>query len=590
MRSWLRFGVAVVGALVLLGSPLMANEANAQAKERIPVMVLALKPAEGSDDDFGKDLAKELRKLINEVLTHQSVDEDEIKDVAKRYDVDMEDLDCILGMQMSQQVGADIVFCGEYTEDKEAKSFSWTGVKFAASSSSFDIEERTWGEKEVETAAQFVAQSFDAYVSQLRRAVFCGEYYNNQDWASAEENCVAALAMNETDNQSRNILAMVLMENERFEEAYTEALMVIEQDPLHQQALQLAAYLASELDRDEEARTHAENYLMLNPNNVNVRMQLAYDLASKGQPGIAMGLIEEGLGLAPTEDERVQLHLQRASFATAVAQEIKGEMVPDQELPAELHELYMKVLESYDDAYMVLGEEMDVVHLNNMIAAYNELGQTDEAIAMAQRSLETHGDAETLWSLYGDVLKKAERIDEALMALEKVAELNPDHLNLSSKRGYWLLEARRPEEALPYLMEAIGRGERSYDQIAQVLFSNGYTGGGVNNKEAPKDYAYAQRLWDMALEFEGELSELVAGSLEFWKGFVYYQQGIEAQKPTTLQSAQSSLPTFRAALRLFSMPRVEAYAKSQSSIDIEQFTGAVQQYIEIQEALIQRGN
>ena len=41
---------------------------------------------------------------------------------------------------------------------------------------------------------------------------------------------------------------------------------------------------------------------------------------------------------------------------------------------------------------------------------------------------------------------------------------------------------------------------------------------------------------------------------------------------------------------MFSLPRVAAYADTQSSIQIARFREATQQYIEIQEAIIERGS
>lgn len=582
MRGWwVRFGTAGAGALALLAGSLPAD-AGAQTTERYRVMVTNLKPAEGSDDDFGKDLAKELRKLINEYPTHQPVDEDEIKDKAKDYDLDMDELDCIRALQLATQMNVQLVFCGTYLENKDAKEFSLSGIKFAApGGTEFLIEDRTWGEKEHEMAAAEISTAFATYVTQLRHAQFCGEYYNSKDWTGAETNCRQALEMNPTDAQSRLIYALVHKEQGRDQEAYDEALKVIETDPLNEDALNLAGYQAAVLERPDEARQHYTRYLQLDPGNAAVRMRVAYDLATAGDAEGAMLLIEEGLQL---DDANVEMLLQHASFATRAAQALRAGVPADEPLSAEVAQLYQKALTSYEGAYAVQGEEMDGAHLRNMVAAYYQLEQLDEAIQMAERALETHPEETQLRSLYADILKRSERLDDAVAALEALANLDPDYPNVKARQGSWLLEAGREDDAFPFLQAAVEQGEQSADNIAMILLAAGHSGG-VSKKEWP----YALQMIEMAKVFT-EVSEGTAGTLDFWHAFVLYNQALEQEKPQTLQTAQASLPKFQEAARLFALGRVAAYADTQPTINIQVFRDATQQYIEIQTMIIQRGN
>ena len=199
-------------------------------------------------------------------------------------------------------------------ENKETKEFSLSGVKFAApGGTQFAIEDRTWGEKEYETAAAEISGTFETYVTQLRHAAFCGDYYNSKDWSGAETNCLRALEMNPADTQTRLIYALVRKEQGRDQESYEEVLKVIETDPLNEDALNLAGHQAAILERPDEARQHYTRYLQLQPENAPVRMRVAYDLATAGDSEGAMLLIEEGLQL---DDTNVEMLLQHASFAT----------------------------------------------------------------------------------------------------------------------------------------------------------------------------------------------------------------------------------------------------------------------------------
>lgn len=202
---------------------------------------------------------------------------------------------------------------------------------------------------------------------------------------------------------------------------------------------------------------------------------------------------------------------------------------------------------------------------------------------MAERALQTHDQVAPLWSIYADVLKRSDRLDDAIAALDAVRERDPDYPNVAARQGNWLLEAGRENDALQYLRNAVANGEQTADAMARLLFGTGY-----RNGVSQKDWTYAIRLIEMGKTFE--TSEAVAGELDFWHGYSLFNQGLEQEKPQTLQTAQATLPKFQQAQSLFQLPRVSAYTDTQPSINLQQFLDAAAQYIEIQEAIIQRGS
>lgn len=598
MRSRLRIGTLGLGLLAAAGSPLLAARAVAQVAERARVMVTNLKPLDDANKRFGRDLAKELRELINQLPRHQPVEEREVRDAAKQYDVEYDELDCIQSLQLANLVNAEIVFCGMVTENRDDRTFTLSGIQFAApGGTSLGIADKTWDRDAPELAAQEIAEVFDTFVQQSLSADFCGQYFDSQDWESAEENCTSALAMNPDHTQVRFIYANLLKETGRLDQAYTETLRVIELDPLHEQALQLAGFLAATLadpqhglaaprreEMADKAREHYTSYLVLNPGNAQVRMRIAYELAQAGDPEGAMLLMEEGLAIEP---DNVDLLLQHASFASRAAQDRIAAAGADAPLSAEAAELYRKAQRSYQAAYAERGIEMDSGHLRNMIAIFKELGQIEEAVEMAERVLETHDSEAQFWSLYADLLREAGRLDEAILALDETAARDPDYQNVRARQGTWLIEAGREDESLPRLQEAVENGEQTADAIARIPFAAGYAKG-INAE--PKDLDYALRMIGLAKTFQDELSEAAAGEIDFWHGYALYEQASEQEKPQTLQTAQRTLPKFQQAARLFAQPRVAAYAEAQSiSNSLQQLRDATQQYVEIQEAIIQRG-
>ena len=228
---------------------------------------------------------------------------------------------------------------------------------------------------------------------------------------------------------------------------------------------------------------------------------------------------------------------------------------------------------------------MLVPHLRQMIATFSQLDQIPEAVEITERILETHADEPQFWSDYANILRKADRVDEAIVALNEAESRDPQMANVKIRQGTWLVELEREEEALPYLEAAVENGERSADEAARIFFAQGVNKG-INAE--PPNLAYGLRLILLAKTFEGELSEDQAGQIDFWHAYALYQQATEEETPQTLQTAQRTLPKFQQAARLFALPRVGAYAQS-SGIGLQQFRDATQQYIEIQEAIIQRG-
>lgn len=587
MKSWLRIGIIGAGALVLLLGPLAPVPASAQAGVRLKVMVTNLVPLDGADDDFGKDLAKALRELINDFARHQAIEEKEIRDAAKRYNVKMEKLDCVLSLQMVMQDVARIAFCGSYTENREEKTFTLKGVRFtAAGRAAVEIPDQTWHKDDHRAAAQEIAASFDAFVTQLHNAQLCGDDYEMENWLEAEQKCLIALRISPNDAQVRLIYAQVLRQTDRSEQAYEEALKVIELEPANEDALRLAGFLAATLNRPDEAGAHFRQLLQLDPGNAPVRLKIAYDVAQEGQPAMAMTIVEEGLALDP---EHTEMLLHHASFAIKSGLDLR---VANQPMSMEAAGFIQKGLESYRKAYEKLGAEMKSDHLFRMVAALSELSRLDEALELTGQVLETHGEEARFWAVQGDILKKLDRVDEALDALDEAEALDPNYPDIKARQGRMLLDAGREEEALPFLIEAVEKGEQSADVIANLLF-RAAVNRGIQPKDGPKDFGLALRLMDMAKTFESELSEMVLGRLDFYKAYCIYLVAEKQNAPENVRSARLTLPRFKEVQDLLALPHVAGWvatAQAATRKSFQDMRDGVIQYIEIQQSIIKRGN
>jgi len=580
MRSWLRIGIVGVGALAFLLGPLAPVPASGQAGDRLKVMVTNLVPLEESDDDFGKDLAKALRELINDFARHQAIEEKQIRDAAKRYDVKMEQIDCILARQMILQGVARIAFCGSYTENREDKTFTLRAVRFTAEgTSSLDIPDQTWHKDDYRAAAQEIAASFDSFVTQIHNAQFCADHYEMENWLEAEEKCVVALRISPNDTQVRLIYAQILRHTDRLARAYEEVLKVIEIDPLGETALQLAGFLAAKLDRPEEAGAHFRQLLQLDPGNVPVRVRIAYEVAQEGAPAMAMQIIEEGLKLEP--DNTVMLE-QHASFAIKAGLDLR---VKDEPMPMEAAEFIQEGLVSYRKVYEIKGAAMNSDHLYQMIAALSELARLEEALTLTEQVLGTHGEEARFWSTKGEILKNLGRVDEALRALDETAFRDPRYPDIKARQGRLLLENGREEEALPVLMESVERGEQPADVIARMFFRQA-----VQKGIEVDNWPYALRVIELAKYLDSAVSENTRGQLDFYYAYSLYSQAVIDQGPENLQSARVSLPKFREVKRLLALSHVSGYGRGRQGKLFQQLSDNTQQYIAIQDALIRKGN
>jgi tetratricopeptide (TPR) repeat protein len=560
-----------------------ATRLQAQDMGRYRVLVPNFQPLDGAKDEFGKDAAEDLRELVNGLATHQPIEKKEIESSLKRFKMKMEELDCIRTRQLASQMNAQVALCASYTE-RNGQYVVDAEFWDIASSESFKVDPTTVGQKEDQLAAQHIFDQFDGYVQQVRFAQFCGEYAQSQQWDNALRNCDQALELNPDAVGTRYQRARVLYETDRYPEALTELEKVLSLNQFHEDALQLAGYISAKQGEDEKALDYYSKYLELNPGSANVRMKIAYDLAQAGDPGGAMQLVQAGLDVDP---DNIDLWEQYGGYAFAKALEINQEASVGASEDAgsvapEAVEYFRKAIQAYQKVFEAKGAETPVAHLRNIVAAYVQLGELDQGIAMAERALETHPQEDALWSIYADALQRSGKLDEAIAALDRVKEINPDYPNVSLRQGNWLIQAGRIDDAVAVLKQAVAGSQDQADVAARLIFADAYQNGIQKEK-----YAYAVDGLTAAKQLPN-LSSLMMSQLNFWHGYALYTGGVKEQEPQTLATANATLPKFQQAVQLFQQGA--EYASSQPSITLSQFLNNANTYIEIQQAIIKRGS
>jgi tetratricopeptide (TPR) repeat protein len=187
-----------------------------------------------------------------------------------------------------------------------------------------------------------------------------------------------------------------------------------------------------------------------------------------------------------------------------------------------------------------------------------------------------------VWVAYSQALQAADRLPEALAALDTATAIDPKFPRLGLRRAQALLNAGRLDEAKRAFQTAVQSGSVDGNEAAQVVFAEGFE-------------HYRSQDWDDALSHFTVARDLATeakarGQANFWSGMIFYQRGIGIAKPQTTKAARAALPIFQRALEYLQGSGVEAYAAGTRGVNLSQTVGAVKQYIDIQNQIIKRGD
>ncbi|MCG6956158.1 MAG: tetratricopeptide repeat protein [Gemmatimonadetes bacterium] len=575
-----KISAAVAAAILSLALPSGVNAQQPQGRFR--VVIPNLQPTNGADKKFGEKTAEDLRGLMNELLTHQPVAKKELDKALKQFKLKMDDLDCPKTRQLAAQINAEVALCATYApegSDYVVNAQFWD----TRSNESFEIKPVTVPEKDYQAAAKGIFDQFDRYTTQLRAAANCQSYATSRQWDTALEQCNKALELNPNAQSTRYLKAHIYYDMKRYPESLAELDTLLKENPIHEEGLNLAGYVAGTMGEEQKAVDYYTRYLELQPGNAQVRMKIAYDLAQAGDPGGAMQLIQAGLDVDP---DNVDLLEQYGGFAFAAGKKIADKARADSAdaggLPPEAAEDYHQAIDAYLKVYKAKGADTNPSQLRTLIAAYIELDEVDQAISTAEEALKTHPDDDGIWSYYADALQRSGKLDEALAALDRVKEINPDYPNVAFRQGKWLIQAGRLNDAVNALKSAAADPKQA-ETAARLIFNDAYANG-----VQKKNYTYAADGLGAALTLPNLTPRMIA-QLTFWQGYSIYQSAYVDQAPNTVATAKSTLPRFQKALGLLQKPGVGDYAKS-VNVNITEMIDNVKTFIDIQEKIIKRGD
>lgn len=578
--AW-RIGITLVSLTAWMGTPASLESQQVPPLQVSPFTILVpdFEPLYGADPDFGRRVAGRLRGLFDDLLRHEAISRRQIERSLDEVDKDMDDVDCILARRLAARMDARVVLCAAY-EERANEEFAMTAVFYdVASGEAFWVEPMTRADREDALAAQRIFEQFDTYTRQLRAADNCHEYAQSRLWEDALRNCDEALSLNPDANGARYRRARILFDSERSEESLEELERVLERDPNHELALQLAGHLSATFNRSDNALGYYSRYLRLNPGNASVRMRVAYELATAGDSRGALLLIREGLDI---DSDNADLWEQLGGYSFTIGERINREAPVEDggALAPDAVEYFRNAIEAYGHVLEARGAETNPRHLRGIVIAYVRLGEVSAAITTAERALETHSGDAALWSIYADALRGAERLDEALHALSTVLAIDPEYRNVGLRRGDWLLDVGRVDEAVDALRAVAAKEPDRADAAARLVLAHAHSKGVQQDH-----FEYAIQVISPVKDLPN-LSQATVHELNFWHGYSVLRAAAAEQEPRTLATARAALPRFEEALQL--LEEVGEYP-SAVNVDIESLRADVRTFIDIQRAIIRRG-
>jgi hypothetical protein len=176
----------VVAAVAWLGSA-----EPAEAQQRMRVLVPEFEAKEPVRGNFGRDVAQQVQRALDNMATHQPVARNDLRDQLRRYNLNERELGCIPAMQLASRAGWELVMCGEFEPTPSGAMLVSARVISPETQETFEIQEFEAGN--ARDAAARIVQAFEGYTQYLSTALICQEYVDSQQWETALEQCARAL-------------------------------------------------------------------------------------------------------------------------------------------------------------------------------------------------------------------------------------------------------------------------------------------------------------------------------------------------------------------------------------------------------------
>lgn len=536
----LSLSVAVVAAVSAFhAQPVMAQEGNGGSGGRARVLVAPLHVAPGIDKDFGKKVAEEVEKRLEDFPTLTSVERREIRDELRRLKLKEEDLGLIQWRQLAGRLNASVVMFGEV---RPAGGANQIEVVFIDSKTGDELHVPDFtvvgdGRDQVQETAGVIVSAFEGQVDYQRALLFCQDYLAAEQYADALRNCNEALDLNPGSTTGRYLRGRVHMGLEDWELAREDLRAVVEENPAEVLALQSLAFTELKLGNKERSVELYREYLNFNPGDASVRLNVAFELAQAGGEDQAIALLQDGIAIDSANADLWEflgnVALRKGTTQAATATDEASAATIADETAVRL------AVDAYNRVLALRGDEINPEILRNVVAANLELGDYDAALDFADRAQALMPGDASLWSIRADVYGRMERYNDAVAALDRTLQLDPAYPQAKLRRGFFKLQSGDSAGAIADLRAAVDAGADA-DVVAGQLLARGY-----NDFFKGGQYEQALAMFRVGIEFAQ--SGRVRDQLYFFTAYGYYQQGVQIDSAN--ESAEACEPAQRALRR-----------------------------------------
>lgn len=562
----------VTGLAVAIPATLMEpRDAQAQGTSQIEVLVAPLITAEGVDRDFGEKVAEEVREALEEFSGMVPLDWGDVRDQVEDYGLDWKELTAIEWRQLAARMNAHSVMVGHATREGNAVRVE---VLFVDPRTGDELEVPTFtvaSDDQEEEAAAHIASALEEQVAYQRSIIFCQEYLGSDQLEDALRNCDAALEINPSSARALYLRGRVHMEAEDWEVAREDLERVVEVQASNTEALQSLAYTHAQLGNAQRSLELYREYLNFNPDDAEVRLNIAYRLASTEAYAEAMAILEEGVA---RDDENVALWkylgdvaLTKGTSAPAGAEAgMEGSEGASGSSSVRDREAIERAVEAYDRVLTLRGDSINPGMIRNLVAANMELGDLEQALEYSERGLElirgaddvsgaesagpeaapeeTQTKEEILAGIHdvrASIYARMENYEKAAEEIGLAVELNPELPRAMLRRGNYRLKMGDTEGAISDFRLAVDRGFDA-NQIANTLFATGY-----QERFQRGQYRQAIELFDVAAEFAQTPQS--SQQIHFFMAYGYFQIGSEIdrgnEQEEACQPARRALSAFQ---------------------------------------------
>ncbi|WP_419940915.1 tetratricopeptide repeat protein [Candidatus Palauibacter sp.] len=524
--SWVAAGVAV------LSVPMAPRALEAQTGD-LTILVATVAVTEPVDRRFGERIAEEVREALETFPGYMAIERDDARDLIDQFDLDERAMTPIDWRQLAIQMNASLVMLGTAAQ---ADGGVEVDITFTEPSSGDELPMRSFvvaDDDSHEEAAAHVMEQLGTSVEYARSLAFCADYLASEQPSDAISNCNAALRLSPESERAHYLRGRAQMLNEAWADAAADLQWVVDENPSSTEALEALAFTHAQLGNGAESLRYYQEFLGFQPDRVEVRMRIAYDLTQAGRWGEAVQLLKDGVERAPDNEDL----LEYLAGAALQAGQAAGE-VTDADMIREAVDASGKLVELQGDA-------VSPTTLSNATNAYMLIEEYDNALAFSDRALEaiagsdaTNGEGEmSREDLMAQVHSSRARIYDRLedpatgvAELEQALEYNPDLENGRQQLATLKLKAGDTAGAVEDFRAAVAAGADP-EQVANALFSQGFSRHFQAQQQVMSnpagidigEVATALELFSVAAEF-AQLPE-TSEQIHFFLAFGYYLQG-----------------------------------------------------------------